>query len=91
MSNIKEIRKRHDDVRGYFADQKGHDAHMDRGYLLRQNELLIGRCEYDNEARDALCKELDQAEKRIAELEAEVSNLKAIMRGDGGTEKVEVE
>jgi hypothetical protein len=29
--------------------------------------------------------------KRIAELEAEVSNLKAIMRGDGGTEKVEVE
>jgi chromosome segregation ATPase len=66
---IKEIRDRHDAVRGYFADQKGHDAHMDRGYLLRQNELLIGRCEYDTEARDALCKELDQAEKRIEELE----------------------
>ena len=75
MSDTEEIRKRHDAVRGYFADQKGHDAHMDRGYLLHQNELLIGRCEYDTEARDALCKELDQAEKRIAELEKKIGDL----------------
>lgn len=69
---VAEIRERHErfEHRTSNAPIDCWQAHKDRGYLLRQNELLIGRCEYDTETRDALCKELDQAEKRIAELEA---------------------
>ena len=40
MSDLKDIKARHDAVRGYFADQKGTDAHLDRAWLIEEVERL---------------------------------------------------
>ncbi len=61
--------------------------HQDCCYLLRQlelvyrsNELLLGAQQYSDEARAALGAELEAAEKRIAELEAQVAELTAALQ-----------
>ena len=79
-SKLAEIRERHEAVTGYFADEKGAAAHWDRDTLLRMAELLIGAQQYSDEARAALGAELEAAEKRIAELEAQVAELTAALQ-----------
>jgi len=45
MNDIKEIRRRHKAVTGYFADEKGTAAHWDRGWLLEYIEELEAEVE----------------------------------------------
>jgi hypothetical protein len=60
----------------FECDEHIAELEADRDHQLRARKDLEGVIRKRN--------------RRIAELEAEVANLKAIMRGDGGTEKVEV-
>jgi transposase len=70
-SKLAEIRERHEAVTGYFGEG-GTAAHWDRDTLLRLAELLLGAQQYSDETRAALGDEIEAAEKRIAELEAEL-------------------
>lgn len=63
MNDIKEIRRRHEDVTGYFADEKGTAAHWDRAALLRMVELLKGALEFERERANGLGEELERWEE----------------------------
>jgi len=65
-------------------------AAQDRAFLLQRIAELEADVNYKEEF-DALCGRFVEAKERIQELEAEVNNLKAIIKGEGGTKKVSLD
>jgi hypothetical protein len=87
--DIEKIRKRHERDADQGPDKTTYgttaylyaweQAHLDRGELLRKVDLQAGAREFDKENSAGLAAELEDAEKRIAELEAELRYAVEIM------------